>query len=228
LGEVLVSVMLIAGLGRLLTILRRGPDPVKKPFALRELPWDALTRPPALLNEPVLAYEPHSPERACFDKRLDKRLDELAAEPADLPMGNVVIRKPAVAQQLAAHVTMQLLEEAGLPPGLINLVTGSGAAVSERALADPDLAGVPFTGSTVVFRSLWRRVAEHLDGFRTYPRLVGETGGRASCSPAGPPPTRRGIGRVPAPSGRSSCRGLTALPVLGGKAYLANNLQLGA
>jgi 1-pyrroline-5-carboxylate dehydrogenase len=73
---------------------------------------------------------------------------------------------------------MQLLEEAGLPPGVINMVTGDGIAVSDIALYDPDLAGIHFTGSTPVFQLLWRTVGEHIDKYRTYPRLVGETGGK--------------------------------------------------
>jgi 1-pyrroline-5-carboxylate dehydrogenase len=93
-------------------------------------------------------------------------------------MGNTVIWKPAPTQQLAAHFTMRLLEEAGLPPGVINLVTGDGLALSEVALADPDLAGIHFTGSTATFGHLWRAVAENLRGYRGYPRLVGETGGK--------------------------------------------------
>ena len=75
-------------------------------------------------------------------------------------------------------LTLQLLEEAGLPPGVINLLTGDGRAVSEVLLADPALAGIHFTGSTATFRHLWRTVAEHLDTYATYPRLVGETGGK--------------------------------------------------
>jgi 1-pyrroline-5-carboxylate dehydrogenase len=93
-------------------------------------------------------------------------------------MGNTVVWKPSPTQQLAAHYTMRLLEAAGLPPGVINLVTGDGAAVSEVALTDPDLGGIHFTGSTRTFKALWRTVAEHLDGYRSYPRLVGETGGK--------------------------------------------------
>jgi len=93
-------------------------------------------------------------------------------------MGNTVVWKPSPTQQLAAHHTMRLLEAAGLPPGVINLVTGDGAAVSEVALTDPELGGIHFTGSTRTFKALWRTVAEHLDGYRSYPRLVGETGGK--------------------------------------------------
>jgi 1-pyrroline-5-carboxylate dehydrogenase len=93
-------------------------------------------------------------------------------------MGNTVVWKPAPTQQLAAHYTMRLLEAAGLPPGVINLVTGDGAAVSEVALADPNFAGLHFTGSPATFRKLWRTIADHLDTYRGYPRLVGETGGK--------------------------------------------------
>jgi 1-pyrroline-5-carboxylate dehydrogenase len=93
-------------------------------------------------------------------------------------MGNVVVWKPAPTQSLAAHLTMRLLEEAGLPPGVINLVTGHGHAVSEVALADPDLAGIHFTGSTRVFRQLWAQVGANISQYRGYPRLVGETGGK--------------------------------------------------
>ncbi|MDX6230907.1 MAG: 1-pyrroline-5-carboxylate dehydrogenase [Frankiales bacterium] len=93
-------------------------------------------------------------------------------------MGNVVVWKPSPTQQLAAHFTMRLLEEAGLPPGVLNLVTGDGIAVSEVALAHRELAGIHFTGSTRVFQQLWRGVAGNLTSYRSYPRLVGETGGK--------------------------------------------------
>jgi 1-pyrroline-5-carboxylate dehydrogenase len=93
-------------------------------------------------------------------------------------MGNTVVWKPAPTQQFAAHFTMRLFEAAGLPPGVINMVTGHGPAVSEAALADPDLAGVHFTGSTKVFQMLWRTIGENIAGYRSYPRVVGETGGK--------------------------------------------------
>ena len=93
-------------------------------------------------------------------------------------MGNTVLWKPAPTQQFAAHWTMRLLEEAGLPPGVINLLPGDGLAVSEVALADSGLAGIHFTGSTPTFHRLWRTVGENLGHYRTYPRLVGETGGK--------------------------------------------------
>jgi 1-pyrroline-5-carboxylate dehydrogenase len=93
-------------------------------------------------------------------------------------MGNTVLWKPSPTQQLSAHYTMLLLEEAGLPPGVINMVTGDGRAVSEVALVHPDMAGIHFTGSTGTFGRLWRTVTDNLSTYRTYPRLVGETGGK--------------------------------------------------
>ncbi len=93
-------------------------------------------------------------------------------------MGNVVVWKPAHTQQVAAHHLMRLLEEAGLPPGVINLVTGHGVETSEVVLSDPDFAGLHFTGSTRVFQQLWRTVGENIGSYRSYPRIVGETGGK--------------------------------------------------
>ena len=93
-------------------------------------------------------------------------------------MGNTVVWKPSITQTFSAYLTMQLLEAAGLPPGVINLVTGDGYAVSEVALADPRLAGIHFTGSTATFQHLWREVGTNIDRYHTYPRLVGETGGK--------------------------------------------------
>ncbi|MGQ0840094.1 L-glutamate gamma-semialdehyde dehydrogenase [Actinokineospora sp.] len=93
-------------------------------------------------------------------------------------MGNTVVWKPSPTQALAAHHTMRLLEAAGLPPGVINLVTGDGAALSEVALTDPDFAGLHFTGSTRTFKNLWRLIGDNLDTYRSYPRIVGETGGK--------------------------------------------------
>lgn len=93
-------------------------------------------------------------------------------------MGNTVVWKPSPTQTFAAYLTMQLLEAAGLPPGVINLLAGDGLAVSDVALADPRLAGIHFTGSTATFQHLWREVGTHIDRYHTYPRLVGETGGK--------------------------------------------------
>ncbi|SIO84270.1 L-glutamate gamma-semialdehyde dehydrogenase [Nocardiopsis sp. JB363] len=93
-------------------------------------------------------------------------------------MGNVVVWKPSPTQQFAAELTMRLLEEAGMPPGVINMVTGDGLAVSDVALDDPELAGVHFTGSTKTFQHLWKSVGENISNYRSYPRIVGETGGK--------------------------------------------------
>jgi 1-pyrroline-5-carboxylate dehydrogenase len=93
-------------------------------------------------------------------------------------MGNTVVWKPSPTQQFAAHFVLRLLEAAGLPPGVINMVTGDGIAVSEVALADRDLAGIHFTGSTPVFQHLWRTVGQNIASYRGYPRIVGETGGK--------------------------------------------------
>jgi 1-pyrroline-5-carboxylate dehydrogenase len=93
-------------------------------------------------------------------------------------LGNVGVWKPSPTQQLAAHQTMGLFEDAGLPPGVINLVTGDGHAVSKVALRHRALAGIHFTGSTATFQHLWREVAANVGSYATYPRLVGETGGK--------------------------------------------------
>jgi len=93
-------------------------------------------------------------------------------------MGNVVVWKPSTTQQLAASLTMQLLIEAGLPPGVINMLPGTGPEISEVVLAHPELAGIHFTGSTRVFQQLWSAVGANIGGYRSYPRLVGETGGK--------------------------------------------------
>ena len=93
-------------------------------------------------------------------------------------MGNVVVWKPSEKQAFAAHFTMELLEAAGLPPGVVNLVHGDGAMTSEVCFDRPEFAGLHFTGSTTVFKSLWRRAGENIDRYRSYPRLVGETGGK--------------------------------------------------
>ncbi len=93
-------------------------------------------------------------------------------------MGNTVVWKPASTQALSAWITMRIFEEAGLPPGVINLVFGPGAEMGAAALASPELAGVHFTGSTAVFQSIWRTIGNDIDRYRGYPRIVGETGGK--------------------------------------------------
>jgi 1-pyrroline-5-carboxylate dehydrogenase len=93
-------------------------------------------------------------------------------------MGCTVLWKPASTAMLSAYWTMKLLEEAGLPPGVINLVYGSGSTIGGAALASPDLAGVHFTGSTSVFQGIWRQIGGDIEHYRNYPRIVGETGGK--------------------------------------------------
>ncbi|HEY4457848.1 MAG TPA: L-glutamate gamma-semialdehyde dehydrogenase [Pseudonocardiaceae bacterium] len=93
-------------------------------------------------------------------------------------MGNTVLWKPSPTQMLSAQLTLRLLEAAGLPAGVINLLPGDGKAVSDVALTSPDLAGIHFTGSTATFQHLWSTVGANIAGYRSYPRLVGETGGK--------------------------------------------------
>ena len=145
----------------------------------------------AYFAERIEAEQPFSPPEAT--NRLDYRpLDGfvLAISPfnftaigGNLPsapalMGNTVVWKPSVGQALSAHYTMLLLREAGLPDGVINLVHGDGALAAEVAIAHPKFAGLHFTGSSAVFSSLWKLIGSNLNGQRTYPRLVGETGGK--------------------------------------------------
>ncbi|HEX9580271.1 MAG TPA: L-glutamate gamma-semialdehyde dehydrogenase [Gemmatimonadales bacterium] len=93
-------------------------------------------------------------------------------------MGNTVVWKPASSTVYSGYFLMKLLEEAGLPPGVINFVPGDAGPISNVALNHPDLAGIHFTGSTGVFQSMWRTVGENVARYRSYPRLVGETGGK--------------------------------------------------
>ncbi|GAB3346110.1 L-glutamate gamma-semialdehyde dehydrogenase [Modestobacter lapidis] len=93
-------------------------------------------------------------------------------------MGNVVVWKPSEKSALSSDVVMRVFEEAGLPPGVINLVHGSGGEVAAVAQQSEHLAGITFTGSTAVFRQLWKSTAANIDRYRSYPRLVGETGGK--------------------------------------------------
>ena len=105
-------------------------------------------------------------------------------------MGNTVLWKPAGTAIVSAYYTLKLLEEAGLPPGVINFVPGDAAMISDIALSHRDLAGVHFTGSTAVFNSMWKTIGGNMSSYRSYPRIVGETGGKdfivahASADPA--------------------------------------------
>ena len=93
-------------------------------------------------------------------------------------MGNTVVWKPASSLVYTPWLFMEILEEAGLPPGVINFVPGSGGDVGDTALASPHLAGVHFTGSTRVFQQMWKTIGGNIERYRSYPRIVGETGGK--------------------------------------------------
>ncbi len=100
----------------------------------------------------------------------------LPASPA--MMGNVVVWKPASTQVYSAQVIMELFKAAGLPDGVINMVTGSSSMITDVMLSSPDFAGVHFTGSTPVFNSFWETIGKNINNYKTYPRIVGETGGK--------------------------------------------------
>lgn len=93
-------------------------------------------------------------------------------------MGNVVLWKPASSAVYPAYYAMQLLKEAGLPDGVINMVPGSGASIGNPAMNNPNLAGIHFTGSTATFQTMWRVIGSNISHYKTYPRIVGETGGK--------------------------------------------------
>ena len=121
-------------------------------------------------------------------------------------MGNTVVWKPASTQALSAWITMRILEEAGLPPGVINLVFGPGAEMGAAALASPELAGVHFTGSTGVFHSIWQTIGNDIGRYRNYPAHRRRDGrqGLHPRPPLGRPRGRRGrdrarLVRVPGP-----------------------------
>ncbi|HTI41318.1 MAG TPA: L-glutamate gamma-semialdehyde dehydrogenase [Vicinamibacterales bacterium] len=93
-------------------------------------------------------------------------------------MGNTVIWKPASSAMLSAYYIFRLLERAGLPPGVINFVAGDPIQISNTLLDSPDLAGIHFTGSTAVFNGMWQKIGANVGSYRSYPRIVGETGGK--------------------------------------------------
>lgn len=93
-------------------------------------------------------------------------------------MGNVTIWKPSTTAILSNYYIMRLLQEAGLPDGVINFLPGSGSVISEVAFKSPYLAGIHFTGSTSTFKSFWKKIGDNIDNYRTYPKIVGETGGK--------------------------------------------------
>ncbi len=139
----------------------------------------------------IYSQQPVSPQG--FDNRIEYRPLEgfvLAVTPfnftaigGNLPTsaamcGNVVVWKPANTSIYSASIFMEILREAGLPDGVINLVYVSGPVVGEKCFAHPDFAGVHFTGSTSVFQGMWKSIGEHIARYKTYPRIVGETGGK--------------------------------------------------
>jgi 1-pyrroline-5-carboxylate dehydrogenase len=93
-------------------------------------------------------------------------------------MGNTIVWKPAATAMLSGYYTLRVLEEAGLPPGVINFIPGDSVQITRQLLDSPDLGGIHFTGNTAVFNSLWKTVGENIGRYRGYPRLVGETGGK--------------------------------------------------
>lgn len=93
-------------------------------------------------------------------------------------MGNVVVWKPAPTQIYSAGLIMEILEEAGLPPGVINLVFADGPEAGEVVFSHPDFAGIHFTGSTAVFQTIWKQIGNNISNYKSYPRIVGETGGK--------------------------------------------------
>ena len=93
-------------------------------------------------------------------------------------MGNVVVWKPSDKQLLSAKVIMEVLKEAGLPDGVINMVLTGGAETAKTVIEHPDFSGIHFTGSTTVFRDIWKRIGDNINTHKTYPRIVGETGGK--------------------------------------------------
>ncbi|MGB1981548.1 MAG: aldehyde dehydrogenase family protein, partial [Candidatus Kariarchaeum pelagius] len=93
-------------------------------------------------------------------------------------MGNTVLFKPASTSVLSSYYIMEILEKAGLPPGVINFIPGKGSLIGEHLLPHPDLAGIHFTGSTNVFQNMWETVGKNIATYRSYPRIVGETGGK--------------------------------------------------
>ena len=100
---------------------------------------------------------------------------------APVLMGNVALWKPASSAVLPCHYLMQMLKEAGLPDGVINFIPGSGGSIGNPVLANENLSGVHFTGSTETFQHIWRTIGDNINNYKTYPRIVGETGGKNFC-----------------------------------------------
>src|SRR5699024_4898613 len=93
-------------------------------------------------------------------------------------MGNVVVWKPSKSQMLSAEILMQVFKEAGVPDGVINMISGDPEMISNKIFENPHFAGVHYTGSTSVFKGIWKKIGDNIDTYKTYPRIVGETGGK--------------------------------------------------
>jgi 1-pyrroline-5-carboxylate dehydrogenase len=100
----------------------------------------------------------------------------LSAAPA--LMGNTIVWKPSDHQMFSAKIIMDVFEEAGLPKGVINMINGDPEIVTNTVLKSPDFAGIHFTGSTQIFKNIWQKIGSNIHNFKTYPRIVGETGGK--------------------------------------------------
>src|SRR5258708_31127612 len=120
-------------------------------------------------------------------------------------MGNTVLWKPASTAVLSGYYLLKVLQAAGLPDGVINVLPGRGSQVGDPVLAHPDLGGIHFTGSTPVFQGMWKTLGDNIARYRSYPRVVGETGGEKFFflhPSAGPGGGRRAGGRGPSPDPR--------------------------
>ncbi|MFB9054499.1 L-glutamate gamma-semialdehyde dehydrogenase [Formosa undariae] len=93
-------------------------------------------------------------------------------------MGNVVVWKPSDSQVYSAKVIMDVFEDAGVPPGVINVVFGDAEMITDVVMSSPDFSGLHFTGSTYIFKELWKKIGNNIHNYKTYPRIVGETGGK--------------------------------------------------
>lgn len=144
-------------------------------FALSDVFSEQPISPPGFWN-----YTDHRPLEGFVYAVTPFNFTSIAANLPTAPalMGNVALWKPSKTAMLSNYYLMRLLQEAGLPPGVINFIPGPAAEISDALLADKNFAGIHFTGSTGVFQQLWRNIANNLPNYRSYPRIVGETGGK--------------------------------------------------
>ncbi|MDA1195968.1 MAG: L-glutamate gamma-semialdehyde dehydrogenase [Planctomycetota bacterium] len=144
-------------------------------FALHRIYPEQPGSPPEMWN-----HVDHRPLEGFVYAATPFNFTSIAANLSSAPalMGNTVIWKPSESSMLSNYYLMKLMEEAGLPPGVINFLPGEPAGITEQLLGSREFAGLHFTGSTAVFRYLWKQIAERLGDYRSYPRIVGETGGK--------------------------------------------------